>query len=180
MQNRISTKRMKRIKWMIEIKRMLLFYYILKNNNKRNYMPLLLYRSLMPSRNCCILFSDTCPIFSIKSVLLTVQICVILITLFFGKFASPLSRRTFPGAFALFRFDVNEQTTIVLILLVLNTLFWTTIWRCLAGIRAFWLAKINPVNFSLFNYHGSSIIFFFCLPFIDFAIFAYFSSGISS
>jgi len=51
-----------------------------------------------------------------------------LTTLAFDRFASPFSSSTLPGDFARWRFEVNEHTMTVFILLLLNTLFCITKW----------------------------------------------------
>jgi len=69
---------------------------------------------------------DREPIFSMRSDLFTVIICVILTTLSFLRLPSPFLRRTLPGDLALVRLEVSAQTTTVLILLRLKRLFWIT------------------------------------------------------
>lgn len=91
-------------------------------------MSLGISKRLIPSNTWSNLLWDSVPIFSTKSCLSTVNICVILTTLAFDKFASPFSSNTLPGDFALSKLDVNEQTTTVFIRLLLNTLFCIT--RC--------------------------------------------------
>ena len=80
-------------------------------------------RSLMPVKTWEIRSLDKVPIFSDKSLLFTVKIWEIFTTLFLDKLASPLLKVTLPGALDLLRFDVNVQTTTVLIRLRLKRLF---------------------------------------------------------
>ena len=79
-------------------------------------------------------------------------------TLRFGRLASPLFNSTFPGAFALFKFEVIRHTTLVEIALRLKMSFWTTThgWRS-AGDEPDAGAKLNPVDLSLFDlrHHAS-------------------------
>src|SRR5437867_12036379 len=51
-----------------------------------------------------------------------------LTTLCFGRFASPLASRMFPGAPARFRLEVIAQTTTVPMRLRLKRSFWMTTW----------------------------------------------------
>jgi len=66
---------------------------------------------------------ESVPIFSSRSLLFTVNICDTFTTLCLGRFASPFSSRTFPGALARLRFKVSAHITTVLMRLRLNTLF---------------------------------------------------------
>lgn len=84
----------------------------------------------MPIRISFMRSRERMPIFSFKSLLFTVKICEIFTTLFFFRFASPLPKRTLPGAFARFKFDVRDATTTVLMRLRLNRLFCITTWGC--------------------------------------------------
>jgi len=82
-----------------------------------------LMSSSMPSSTCVIRSLEIEPIFSTISLLSTVKIWVILMTLSFVRFASPLLSITLPGECALWRFEVKEHTTTVLMRLLLNKLF---------------------------------------------------------
>jgi hypothetical protein len=75
--------------------------------------------------------ADSVPIFSLNWDLSTVKIWETLATFCLGRLASPGSSRTFPGAVARLRLEVNTQTTTVLIRLRLKMLFWMTTcgWR---------------------------------------------------
>lgn len=77
----------------------------------------------MPSMISEILLLDRVPIFSLRSLLFTVNNWEIFTTLFLERLASPFLSVTFPGALERLRLDVSEQTTIVFIRLRLNKLF---------------------------------------------------------
>lgn len=77
----------------------------------------------MPAITCLTFDAGSVPIFSARSDLLTVMIWDMFTTLSLGRLLSPFLRRTLPGAFALCRLEVKAQTTTVLILLSLKTLF---------------------------------------------------------
>src|SRR4030042_2985922 len=74
-------------------------------------------KSVIPPMISLIREGDKEPIFSMRSDLFTVIICVVLTTLSFLRLASPFLRRTLPGDLALVRLEVSAQTTTVLILL---------------------------------------------------------------
>jgi len=80
-------------------------------------------RSCMPLMISEILFFQREPIFSIKSLLFTVNNREIFTTLFLGRFPSPFLSVAFPGAMERLILEVNEQTTTVFMRLRLNRLF---------------------------------------------------------
>jgi len=86
---------------------------------KRNFYPISLgsMRREMPSMISLIRAWDKEPIFSMRSDLFTVIICVILTTLSFLRLPSPFPRRTLSEDLALARLEVSAQSTTVLILL---------------------------------------------------------------
>src|SRR5512147_371113 len=79
---------------------------------------------LTPATICFTRAGESDPIRSRRSDLSTVTIWEMLTTLSLFRLASPFFRRTLPGTDARFRFEVSAQSTTVLILLWLYTLFW--------------------------------------------------------